>query len=242
MSRYRYPAGRAQSNRNRLPPPRIDGHLYYVRLRTEIGLIYKLGFTTQASIEDRLAFKGDGAEKLIDKVLFFHHFSNAWELEQELHTLFDPDKLFSGGTCVAMPLYKNGQSELYGDDILQLDQDYSEQQLADVQDNIVVLDMTRFGTQDASEIRAEIAERRANERARAEDRAKRKAAADNYEPGLGMRALVMVLKPLILLLSWGASGLLSLMASPNPPKPQRNVQRIMELRTQLQDLRRIQRN
>jgi len=109
-----------------LPPPGgTTGYLYYARLRTAIGPVYKLGFTSMNSVHDRLAYKGDGAEKLIDEVLLFHHHHNAWDLEQELHVLCFHKKLFPSGSTANMPLLGNGQSELYGEDILRMDSGYT---------------------------------------------------------------------------------------------------------------------
>jgi hypothetical protein len=50
----------------------------------------------------RLEFKGHGAETRVDEVLFFDRLANASELEQELHTLFDQEKLFSCGAGHSM--------------------------------------------------------------------------------------------------------------------------------------------
>lgn len=229
MSRHLYPARYPPPNRGFLPPPCIDGHLYYVRLRTAIGPVYKLGFTTLPSMRERLAFKGDGAEKLIDKVLLFQHVENAWGLEQELHALFEPEKLFPCGTWQFMPLYKNGQSELYGEDVLRLDVTYSEQQLEDVKDNIVVLESTWNGRRDADDVRAEIAERRLSEKRRAQGWVRPPDVVISRSQHVFESALALVFKPLAVLWSLIERGL------PKPPKPWRDLERMKELRKKLKD-------
>jgi hypothetical protein len=232
LSRSRFkPQSLTQSPRF-LPPPITDGHLYYVRLRTEIGLVYKLGFTTLPSLEERLAFKGDGAEQLVDKVLYFEHLKDAWNIEQELHTLLAPRKLFSCGTWQFMPLYKNGQSELYGEDVLQLDKSYTKKQSEDVQDNIIFKDIMFSGRRNATEVRAEIDASRAKERAREEARAVYLASRAAYRPGLGMRILAFVFKPLTFRLA-RAYGALVKEGEFEPPEVKRVRERIEELRGDL---------
>lgn len=116
-------------------PPNKDGHLYYARLRTPVGILYKIGFTTMASVQVRLAYKGEGTERMIDKVLFFAHYKNAWGLEQELHMLLKNKAAFCGWN-EKMPLFQNGQSELYCEDVLGLDCEYSYRQAQEAKDEI----------------------------------------------------------------------------------------------------------
>lgn len=105
----------------------LAGNLYYVRLKTSAGYVYKLGFTTMRSVHERLAFQGGGDEELIDKVFLFNHFDDAFDMEEQLHHHFRDKAVFrkkypkSNG-----PLYKNGQSELYVEDILKLDSSYTQ--------------------------------------------------------------------------------------------------------------------
>jgi hypothetical protein len=188
-----------------------------------------------ASVEARLAFKGDGAERLIDEVLLFHYFTDGWEREQELHALFTPEKLFPCGSWIHMPLHKNGQSELYGADILQLDHRYTEQQLKDVEDNVLVFDTTSAGDRNA--VRARISARRAREKSIAEGAAKNKAAFAAFRQRFLVRALTIVLKPVVLLLAWGTKPLVKFS---NSPKPQRDFERMDELRMELSRVRRQQ--
>ena len=54
-----------------LVPSRTAGHLYYIRLKTNFGPLYKLGFTSMSSVYERFAYKGNGDEKLIDEVYLF---------------------------------------------------------------------------------------------------------------------------------------------------------------------------
>lgn len=115
---------------NPLVPERTDGHLYYVRLKTEVGILYKLGFTTLFSVEERLGYKGTGDEKYIDEILLFHYFENAFEIEQKLHGHFLSSSTFGKfSTDPLFPLCKNGQTELYANDILKLDPFFKKEQM-----------------------------------------------------------------------------------------------------------------
>jgi hypothetical protein len=58
-----------------------EGILYYIRLKTQFGMLYKLGFTSLESVHERLAYQRKGHEKLIDTVLFSARFNNALLLE-----------------------------------------------------------------------------------------------------------------------------------------------------------------
>lgn len=106
-------------------PPSRKGNLYYVRLKTPVGRLYKLGFTSLGSVEERLAFNGNGDEKLIDKVIVFVHLDDAFDVECRLHEIFEDQIAFSRYDSIPeMPLHQNGQSELYRRDILKLDKDF----------------------------------------------------------------------------------------------------------------------
>jgi len=85
--------------------------------------MYKLGFTTCSSVEQRFAYKGNGDEKYIDKVLLFEHFDDALEMETTLHAYFRHKAAFldKAGREQDMPLFQNGQTEIYIQDILDLD-------------------------------------------------------------------------------------------------------------------------
>lgn len=110
-------------NINAVPTPQSrpsTGNLYYVRLKTTLGMFYKLGFTTMDSVQARLAFQEKGDDELVDEVLVFVHRENAYADEQLLHDYFR-NKAVLLGKEKDMPLYQNGQSELYADDILGLD-------------------------------------------------------------------------------------------------------------------------
>lgn len=143
-----------------LPPPNREGHLYYVRLRTPVGLLYKIGFTTMDSVEARLSFKGDGAEQMIDKVLCFLPFKDAWGLEQELHRLLK-DKAAFCGWAERMPLHMNGQSELYCVDVLEMDHEYSLRQTKATKTEIMIRERTD-NEMDAAEMREQLRIHRAN--------------------------------------------------------------------------------
>lgn len=105
------------------------GNLYYVRLNTPLGKFYKIGFTTMKSVNDRLAFQGTGDEKYIEEVLYFKSRLGAYGLEQSLHAYFSDQAAFRKYSAfVDMPLPKNGQSELYYDDVLKLDRKFTPEQ------------------------------------------------------------------------------------------------------------------
>lgn len=115
-------------NQNR--PERTSGHVYYVRLKTEKGAFYKLGFTSLNSVEARLSRSNNGDEKLIDKVLLFSYHKNAYDLEQRLHSHFFKKRVFGQyGGYDSGPLHNNGQSELYVEDILGLDKSCTPEQV-----------------------------------------------------------------------------------------------------------------
>lgn len=124
-------------------PTCLAGHLYYVRLKTEIGILYKLGFTTLQSVSERLNYQNIDGNYEIDEVLFFHHYENAWDIEQKLHHHFKKNSLFTGFD-ESMPLFKNGQSELYAKDILEIDVKYSEVQMEDVLINIEKVKLNQY--------------------------------------------------------------------------------------------------
>lgn len=133
---------------DRLPPASRAGYLYYLRLNTAVGFMYKLGFTTLSSPQERLAYQGKGHEKLIDAVLCFAHLNNAWEVEQELHTLFLKKALFYGGHD-RMPLYENGQSELYREDVLGMDAAFTADQSEKTRVNILAANFKNFGASES---------------------------------------------------------------------------------------------
>lgn len=133
---------------DRLPPEVRAGHLYYLRLNTVVGNMYKLGFTTLSSPQERLAYQGKGHEKQIETVLCFVYLNNAWDIEQELHTLFKRKALFHGGH-EQMPLYENGQSELYRDDVLGMDTAFKVDQSEKTRVNILAANFKSFGASES---------------------------------------------------------------------------------------------
>jgi len=105
-----------------LAPANKAGYLYYVRLQTEFGRFYKLGYTKSDSVEKRFNYGDADNYKLVDKELLFVHLDNAYEIEKKLHRHFSSAKSFGTFSSLAdFPLYKNGQSELYYSDIFRLD-------------------------------------------------------------------------------------------------------------------------
>lgn len=116
-------------NKQSITPPTIAGYLYYVRLRTAFGPMYKLGFTSLTSLEARFAFKANGDEHLLDRQFLFAFRHDAFSVEQLLHGHFYKKRTFGRySSNPALPLYQNGQSEIYIEDILQLDPQYSDNQ------------------------------------------------------------------------------------------------------------------
>ncbi|WP_208281642.1 hypothetical protein [Massilia oculi] len=115
---------------NRSTAPAVTaGHLYYVRLKTGFGPMYKLGFTSLPSLEERFAYQGQGDEALLDRQLLFAFRDDAYHIEQQLHGHFSEKRAFGRySSNRALPLYQNGQSEIYLEDILQLDLAYSKGQ------------------------------------------------------------------------------------------------------------------
>ncbi len=102
-------------------PRQSAGNVYYAKLNTSQGKFYKIGYTTKFSLHERMAYSGKGDERLIEKILFFTPHPKAWDVEQDLLDHFHKKKAFKSGNDPAMPLYKNGQSELFASDILGLD-------------------------------------------------------------------------------------------------------------------------
>jgi len=133
-----------------------EGILYYVRLKTQFGMLYKLGFTSLESVHERLAYQRKGHEKLIDAVLFSARFDNALVLEQCLHDHFKSKSLFPVPDR-DMPLYENGQSEVYAEDILGLDGSYTEERAKAVVFAIQAWRLRRLGKTE-SEIAARAVE------------------------------------------------------------------------------------
>lgn len=112
--------------RDKLAPRDRSGHLYYVRLNTPIGVLYKLGYTKLGSVEERLAFKGLGEQKMIDQVLCFVYLPDAYDVERLLHGNFSSQLAFGKFSAIEeMPLFRNGQSELYCEDVLEFDDEFS---------------------------------------------------------------------------------------------------------------------
>lgn len=97
-----------------------NGYLYYIELEIEKKSYYKVGYTKDDSVYKRFSYGGSNDYKYIKKVIFFHYFENAFELEQNIHDFlkfmlnheFYPKNNY--------PFYENGQSEIYPEDVLTL--------------------------------------------------------------------------------------------------------------------------
>ncbi|MDN3555535.1 hypothetical protein [Halomonas maura] len=98
------------------------GYVYYVRLKTSDGPFYKLGFTSKSSLVERMAYGNSGDENLIDRQLVFTFRHDAWDVEQTLLDHFDKYRAFGKySRDPTKPLCGRGQSELFANDILGLD-------------------------------------------------------------------------------------------------------------------------
>lgn len=101
------------------------GNVYYAKLETSPGtFFYKIGFTGKSTLTERMAFGGNGDEKLINREFFFTFRTDAWDVEQTLLDHFDKQRAFRKySNDPDMPLCGRGQSELFAYDILGLDED-----------------------------------------------------------------------------------------------------------------------
>lgn len=110
----------------RLAPTNRAGNLYYIKLKTEFGPFYKLGFTKASSVAERFSYGDSTNHELIEKVLLFVPLDDGFDVEARLHNHFRIKKSFGMFSAIPnMPLYRDGQSELYYKDILGLDGKYS---------------------------------------------------------------------------------------------------------------------
>lgn len=101
---------------------RPDGNLYYARLNTDFGLMYKIGVTSLPTLKGRLEFEGPLEGVTIERVFLFSYRANASEIEHKLHSAcFSNLRLFAEHSSPNYPLWRNGQSELYAYDVLGLD-------------------------------------------------------------------------------------------------------------------------
>lgn len=119
-----------------------SGYLYYVRLKTKMGIFYKVGFTSMNSVEERFSYNNSKDYQLIDKVLFFKYDNNAHIREQKIHNKFFLKKAFSKySNKVEFPLAKNGQSELYFEDILEKDPDFCQLNAENTKLNVKAMEL-----------------------------------------------------------------------------------------------------
>lgn len=110
----------------RLAPTNRSGNLYYIKLKTKFGPFYKLGFTKASSVVERFSYGNSPNYELIDKVLLFIPLDYGFDVETRLHNHFSTKKAFGMFSAIPdMPMYRDGQSELYFKDILGLDREYS---------------------------------------------------------------------------------------------------------------------
>lgn len=108
---------------------RSKGNLYYIRLKTDYGIFYKIGFTRLESAEARFNYSGDNDARYIDKVILFLPMFDAYDIEQELHRCLASRRAFHKYSNIPdFLLAGNGQSELYAEDVLRMDREFTEQQ------------------------------------------------------------------------------------------------------------------
>lgn len=95
-----------------------NGYLYYIELDIENKRHYKVGYTKDDSVYKRFSYDGSNDYKYIKKVIFFHYFENAFELEQSIHRFLKKRLNYSFYPANKYPFYENGQSEIYPEDVL----------------------------------------------------------------------------------------------------------------------------
>ena len=124
--KLRYIKRKLSRTNDKFRPEDISGHLYYIKVKTELGIFYKIGFTKMNSILERFSRDGSQDYKYIDKILIFKHMEDAYDIESALHDQFS-DKSSFGLTRrrEEYPFAGNGQSELYYDDVLGVDPQFS---------------------------------------------------------------------------------------------------------------------
>lgn len=121
-----------------------SGYLYYIKLNTKMGIFYKVGYTTMDSIEKRFTYNNSIDYNLIDEVLLFEHDYNAHSREQKIHRKYRRKKAFSKySNKTYFPLAKNGQSELYYEDILEKDSNYSKEKAELTKLNIKAMEINK---------------------------------------------------------------------------------------------------
>jgi hypothetical protein len=112
-------------------PETSEGYLYYIRLNTEKGDFYKIGFTKMESVEERFSYGGSENYKLIDKIFMYKYSMYAYDIELLLHNHLSNEKAYHYCSFTAIwgdlskhPFFRDGQTELYRCDVLGLDPDY----------------------------------------------------------------------------------------------------------------------
>lgn len=105
-------------------PSNPAGNLYYARLKAGDVTFYKVGYTSKATLLERLTYGRHGDEKLLDKELLFSFRTDAYDVEQRLLKHFRKHLAFGEfSNDPRMPLAGRGQGELFLYDVLGLDDD-----------------------------------------------------------------------------------------------------------------------
>jgi hypothetical protein len=102
------------------------GNVYYIKLNTNLGVFYKIGYTSKSSVEKRFSYGNSTNYLAIAEVLRFDYYDNALLEEQILHDKFKDKRAFPKfSNKPYLPFAGDGQSELYYEDVLNLDDKYS---------------------------------------------------------------------------------------------------------------------
>lgn len=108
-------------------PRTSSGYVYYAKIATPSGNYYKIGYTSKPSLEDRFASARNSGEVIKIVGLAFKFEENAWDIEQDLLDHFSKELAFGKySSDPNQPLYQNGQSELFRNDVLGLDNELYE--------------------------------------------------------------------------------------------------------------------
>jgi hypothetical protein len=112
-------------------PDTTEGYVYYARFNTNKGKFYKIGFTKMKTIEKRFSYNGSENYKLIDEVFMYKYSLYAYEIEHMFHSVLSWEQTYGYHSIRKYfldlskhPLFGDGQTELYKEDVLGLDPQY----------------------------------------------------------------------------------------------------------------------
>lgn len=200
--------------------------------------MYKIGFTTLKSAHERLAYQGNGHEKYIDKVLFFVYLEDAWDTEQTLHKCFSGKAIFCGWK-ESMPLFGNGQSELYRHDVLAKDASYTDEQAESTRVNILVADYKNFGSTE-EQLKMLVKNQQETYKSSWLNLMRAENSAPAAPPSIGVKALRFIFQPFLWLI-FGSINLITMLIYPNERSSQELVRAIVDRIEDAQMEQRIER-